>query len=163
MKQYTILFLVSFLIHDKVLFAKKALQTFCSLSTTSTWREFTLTPSIDELKNEKWVWTTLLTFKSKEAHKLETLTLSWTGKPISTLSASLYQKQKYNDNLIPIEQNLVADGLWDEKKQKLTFSVNEKLIAINQYYLVLSFPSDKEHIVKNGKFISSQSRCKPIL
>jgi len=157
-----VLLLVSFLVHCRI-FANKALQTLCSLSTTSTWREFALTSSIDELKDEKWVWTTLLTFKSKEALHLHTLTLTWKGKPLDTLAASLYQKQKYHDNLVPIEQNLVADGVWSKKKQTLIFSVNEKLIAINEYYLVLSFASDQEQIIKNGKFVSVQSRCKPIL
>lgn len=157
-----IVLLITFFVHCKIL-AEKALQNFFSLSTTTTWKEFMLNPSLDELKDERWVWTTLLTFKSKKAFKLHTLTLRWKGKQLDTLSASLYQKQKYYDPLIPIEKNLIADGVWNKNKQILIFSLDEKLIAINEYYLLLSFATDKEPLIKSGKFISALAHCKPIL
>ena len=130
-----------------------SLNDLFSLSSTTTWKEFKLTPTSKNFKSEKWVWTELITLKSKQALKLKELRIQWIGKKIKQLSASLYLKRKEGEVLIPIEENLVCDGFWDRKKQQIIFPMNEKIIATNSYYLVLSFQRNIESLLKKGKFV----------
>lgn len=128
-----------------------SLDQLCSLSITNTWREFQI-KATNPYHQEKWAWMWSLTLKSKKAVKLRQLNLQWRGKKINSIFASLYQKREQDKLLIPIEQNLVCDGAWDTKKQQLTFNLNEKIIATNKYYLVLSFPQTLESTIKTGTF-----------
>jgi len=128
-----------------------AFDQLCSLSITNTWREFQLKATNPYLQ-EKWAWMWSLTLKSKKALNLRQLNLQWRGEKIDTIFASLYQKREKDLQLIPIEQNLVCDGMWDQKKQQLTFNLNEKIVATNKYYLVLSFAETLEPKIKKGTF-----------
>ncbi len=122
------------------------------LCTTSTWKEFLSNEEVSEIKQKKWAWVGLITMKSKIPLKLKTLNLHWLGKKIDSLQASLYQKKETDPQLIPIQQNLVCDGIWDSTKQELSFNVDQKVVAINSYYLVLSFPKQEEKAIKTGQF-----------
>jgi hypothetical protein len=131
---------------------------FFSLNATTTWREYPLNiPQINFLK-EKWVWTCSLTLKSKQPVKLNSLVLQWKGEKLHHLAAALYQKKERENAVIPIQQNLVCDGMWDPKTQQMVFEPNEKVIAVNKYYLMVSFPKSMEHSVKKGKFIVLQTQ-----
>lgn len=122
------------------------------LCTTSTWKEFVLNDDLPEFKQKKWAWIGLITMKSKIPLRLKTLNLQWYGNKIDELQASLYQKKEKDPLLIPIQQNLVCDGTWDTKKQELSFNVDQKVVSINNYYLVLSFSKKEELALKSGKF-----------
>ncbi|MCK4265035.1 hypothetical protein KAW80_01605 [Candidatus Babeliales bacterium] len=125
-----------------------------SLNTTNTWY------NLGKYKNptEKNALVKFITFRSPRVLKLQALTLKWTGKPIKKLSASLYRKKYEKDVLAPIEENVVSDGTWNNKKQELAFNLDEKLIAFNKYYLVLNYPSNIEKNIKRGKFIPIKQR-----
>jgi hypothetical protein len=122
------------------------------LCTTSTWKEFLSNDAVSEINQKKWAWVGLITMKSKIPLKLKTLNLHWLGKKIDSLQASLYQKKETDPQLIPIQHNLVCDGTWDSIKQELSFNVDQKVVAINSYYLVLSFPKQEEKTIKTGQF-----------
>lgn len=135
-----------------------------SLTSTNTWLEFNLYNQ--NLKLEKCAWVGLLTFKSKNAIQLKQINFKWSGNFLKTknLSASLYQKKESNeDQLIPIEDNLVCDGIWNEKTQQLIFKPDEKLVAINKYYLVINFSEDMEDKLKSGAFVLTKNNSLKIL
>lgn len=122
------------------------------LCSTTTWLEFKLNQSITPVHEKKWAWIGSITLKSKIPLKLEKLNLQWFGKKISNLQASLYQKKETDPTLIPIEKNLVCDGIWNKQAQELSFNINQKVVSINNYYLLLSFPSSEEKTIKSGYF-----------
>lgn len=124
-----------------------------SLCTSPTWHDFSFKNSDDQFSHNRWAWTWSLTLKSKEALKLHQLTLQWIGQQVESLYASLYQKKDCEPMLIPIQENLVSEGMWDHKNQQLIFSMNERIIATNKYYLVLSFPQTIESLIKHGTFM----------
>ena len=127
-----------------------------SLNTTNTWCEFNLNNN-KLIQNSAWIG--LITFKSKNAIKLKKLNLQWSGKFINekNITASLYQKKELCNDLIPIEENLVCDGKWDKEKQEIVFQLNEKLVAINKYYLVLNFPDNVKSNLRSGSFVLSKN------
>lgn len=126
---------------------------FFSLSTTGTWREYYHdTPDVSFFK-EKWAWASSLTLKSKKPIKLTTLILQWQGPQIDNLAASLYQKKERESSVIPIQKNLVCDGIWQPTTQKLIFRLDEKIVAVNKYHLLLSYPKHIELLLKNGTFL----------
>lgn len=124
-----------------------------SLCSTTTWRDFSLKNANDQFQHDRWAWTWSLTLKCKSAFKLHQLTLQWMGKEIGSIYASLYQKKDRDPILIPIQENLVSEGAWDNKNQQLVFAMDEKIVATNKYYLVLSFPQTIERHVRQGTFI----------
>lgn len=125
---------------------------FFSLSTTSTWREYSHhAPQVNFFK-EKWAWASSLTLKSKKPVKLTTLTLQWQGPQLDSLAAALYQKKERESKVIPIQKNLVCDGIWHQASQKLIFKLDEKIVAVNRYHLLLSYPKHVESQLKNGRF-----------
>jgi hypothetical protein len=123
-----------------------------SLSSTTTWREYSLNAPLINFHKEKWAWTCSLTFKSKEPIKLDKLTLQWKGAKLPNLAAALYLKKEREEVLIPIQQNLVCEGTWNPQQQQLVFTPDEKIIAVNKYYLMISFPKEIETQIKQGKF-----------
>ncbi len=127
-----------------------------SLTSTTTWKEFTLKEK-HNTRQDKWVWIGSITLKSNQAVKLEELKISWRGHKINYLNASLFNK-KMNEELIPIEKNLICDGVWDKKNQQLVFNINEKVIATNNFHLVLSFPKKYEPLLKRGRFYISKNK-----
>lgn len=123
---------------------------------TSTWKEFI--DSKDSAK-KKWVLVSNITLKSKKAVKVKSLTLKWCGKKIPNLFASLFKKYKHNNNIIPIERNVISDGTWDNEKQQVIFPLDAKVIATQRYYLVLSYAKGLEEALKKGHFTLSKINC----
>lgn len=122
------------------------------LCSTTTWFEFKLNQNLPLIHEKKWAWIGSITLKSKIPLKLEKLNLQWFGKKIKDLQASLYCKKEKAPELIPIEKNLVCDGIWNTQSQELTFNINQKIVSVNNYYLLLSFPNSEEKSVKSGFF-----------
>ena len=122
------------------------------LCSTTTWLEFKLNQSLPLVHEKKWAWIGSITLKSKIPLKLEKLNLQWFGNNIKNLQASLYCKKEKATELIPIEKNLVCDGIWNSQNQELTFNVNQKIVSVNNYYLFLSFPNNEEKSIKSGFF-----------
>lgn len=131
-------------------------ESMLSLSTTLTWQDFNLEHSNTVLQKKQSAWTALITIRSKKAMRLQQINLQWTGKIIRSMHASLYRKARANQELIPIEENLVCDGSWNSQSQQITFSLDEKIVAINEYYLVLSFPKKIERRLRHGQFTLAQ-------
>ena len=127
-----------------------------SLSATPTWKDFTLAPSTQHDRQKRWVWTGMITLKSTQPVNLQELQLKWVGKKITNLQASLYQKKETDKQLIPIQENLVCDGLWNPKTQHLTFMLDKKIVAVNTYYLVLNFSEKDASKIKQGTFVIPQ-------
>ncbi len=123
-----------------------------SYSTTTTWREFALTSTALQLKDKKWAWIGLITLKCKDPVHLAKITLQWNGKPLSRLGAALYQKKETINHLVPVQENLVCDGEWDQVDQQLIFSIHKKIVSTNHYYLLLNFPAMLEATIKHGYF-----------
>ncbi|MFH1831882.1 MAG: hypothetical protein ABH827_03705 [bacterium] len=143
----------------------KMLEDSFSLSSTATWKEFALTKS-SPFKDDKWVWISSITVKSKEALKLKKIHVLWHGKKgekIDALSASLFSKRRQDSCVTPIEENLVCDGIWDKKKQRIIFNIDKKVVSTSDYHMVLSFPHNVEKLLKRGKFVLSQKKLLSIL
>jgi hypothetical protein len=132
-----------------------------SLLSTPTWCEYALDNKKIQFNKEKWAWTLSFILKSKKPFQLTTLVLEWKGKKIDALAASLYQKKEHA-SLIPIQQNLISQGNWDPEKQQLTFPLNEKVVAVNKYHLMLSYPKRLEALLKTGKFFVKNTTMKLI-
>jgi hypothetical protein len=124
-----------------------------SLISTSTWEEFAFDHYDKIGKQEKSVWTESITLKSNYPIKLSKIVFQWNGDKIKYISGSLYQKRHDRDQVIPIESNLVGDGYWNCDEQQLTFYIDQKVVATQTYYLILSFPHHLESILKSGKFV----------
>ena len=84
--------------------------------------------------------------------RLENIKFKWNGKKLSKIEASLYKRKKEKDDLIPLEDNIVSDGKWNPSNQEISFNLNEKLIAVNKYFLVVSYPKGLESHLKQGIF-----------
>ena len=136
-------------------FSSQQIAHLFSLSATSTWREYPLNIPQITMQKEKWAWTCSLIFKSKWPVKLTQLKLQWKGGKIEKLSAGLYQKKERDCAVIPIEENLIGQGIWNAADQQLVFNLDEKVVAVNKYYLMLSFPKKLEPHIKTGRFVIS--------
>ena len=124
-----------------------------SLSTTTTWYEYTLSnTSSYSLNKDKLALTEQITLRNKQPILLKKLKLKWNGEKINGIYASLYTKKEYQDELVPIEENLLCDGFWNQGKQQIIFDINKKLVSLNKFYLVLRFPDQIEEKLKNGNF-----------
>ena len=124
---------------------------YFSHTQTSTWQEFA-NASTKKTPKKKWVWISRITLKSKKTVKVKQLTLKWHGKKLGKIFASLFQKYKHNNNVIPIERNVISDGKWNPSTQEIVFPLDEKIVIAQDYYLVLSFPRSSEKKVKEGHF-----------
>jgi hypothetical protein len=111
----------------------------------------------------KWILVGSITFlkKSKDYLSLDNITLEWQGEKLDNLTASLYRKNLDKD-FLPIEDNLVCDGIWNKKKQTLIFNFNEKeyLAPRTVFYLVLTIPEIIEPVIKKGTFCL-EGQCLP--
>ena len=113
----------------------------------------------------KWILVGSITFKkkSKEPLFIDTISLRWNGEPITNLIASLYKKN-FSKDFLPIEDNLICDGLWNNTKQTIIFNFEEKetLTPRTTFYLVLTIPEIIEDILTKGSFsLEEQSLPKP--
>lgn len=104
----------------------------------------------------KWILVGSITIKkkSKEPASLTTLRLKWLGPRIDHLEASLYKKSP-DKIFLPIENNLISDGFWNESQQTLTFTFNvsQSLSVLNIFYLALTMPISQEERIKSGAFV----------
>jgi hypothetical protein len=111
----------------------------------------------------KWILVGSFTFKkrSKDPLYMENITLHWSGEPLPNLVASLYKKTLDKD-FLPIEDNLVCDGLWNKCKQQLVFNFDERenLGPTTVFYLVLTVPESIESVLKKGFFYIDE-QCLP--
>lgn len=114
----------------------------------------------------KWILAGSITFKkrSKDHVFIEMLNLHWNGENLDNLIGSLYRKNLDKELFLPIEENLVCDGIWNKNKQTLVLNFDEKesLAPTTTYYLVLTVPDDIEPILKKGSFyLEEQNLPKP--
>ena len=91
--------------------------------------------------------------KSKEPLSIDTLAMRWNGNQLENLITSLYKK-KPSKEFLPIEENLICDGIWNKTRQTVIFNFDEKetLYPITTFYLVMTIPLSTEPILKNGTF-----------
>lgn len=103
----------------------------------------------------RWILAGMITFKKKAQDKvhLERLYLQWHGPKIDNLIASLYTSDCAED-FLPIQENLICDGTWNNAQQRLLFNFDEKqsLTFKNCYFLVLTVPEALEPVLKSGQF-----------
>lgn len=111
----------------------------------------------------QWILAGSITFKkmAKEQVSIENIYLIWNGQTLDHLIASLYKKNP-DKNFLPIEDNLVCDGLWNKAKQTLILNFEEEtnLGPTTIFYLVLTVPKDMEQVLKTGSF-HINSDCLP--
>ena len=70
-----------------------------------------------------------------------------TGENIENLISSLYKKVP-NKEFLPIEDNLICDGIWNKKTQTiiLPFEEKETLGPSTKFYLVLTILGLTDHL-----------------
>jgi len=111
----------------------------------------------------KWILVGSITFKkrSKSPIFIENITLHWNGDALDNLVGSLYKKSLDKD-FLPIEANLICDGLWNKNKQRLILNFDEKenLGPTTIFYLVLTIPESIEPVLKKG-FFYIEEQCLP--
>lgn len=111
----------------------------------------------------KWILAGSITFKKKikEQVSIKQIIMKWTGGNIDNLVASLYKKDLGKD-FVPIEDNVVCDGVWHKTKQTLIFNFEDRetLGPITVFYLVLTVPESLEPILATGSFCIDE-RCLP--
>lgn len=151
-------------------------STIISLSCVSTYSvesfDITLKSKWQELCNNnnkctdfggKWVLVGSITFKkrSKDPFSIDKIKLHWQGEKLSNLTASLYKKNLAKE-FLAIEDNLICDGIWNEKKQTLMLNFDEKenLGPTTVFYLVLTVPETIESLLKKGHFCL-ENNCLP--
>jgi len=104
----------------------------------------------------KWVLVGSIIFTKRCDYQISMNTISfyWNGQKLDNLIASLYKKNLEKDIFLPIEENLVCDGIWNKKKQTLLFNFEEKinLAPTTIFYLVLTIPESTQNILSNGSF-----------
>ena len=127
-----------------------------SLTATSTWREFkpTLTVQPRTPIRETWVLVGKITLKSKDSLMLDELKARWSGGNLGPqVTASLYSKKSRHDQLpIPIEENLICDGIWHPATKEFVFPVQKKLVASDTYYLMVNVDQRYETLLRKGSF-----------
>jgi len=112
----------------------------------------------------KWILVGSIKFirRCKDPVCIETINLHWNGQTIDNLVASLYKKNLDKETFLPIEENLICDGIWNKNKQTLVFNFDEKenLGPTTIFYLVLTVPESIEPILKKGSFCLEE-QCLP--
>jgi hypothetical protein len=103
----------------------------------------------------RWILAGSITFKkrAKDTLHLNKIYLQWKGQTIDGLIASLYLKDD-DEKFMPIQDNLVCDGVWSKNNQTLMLNFEEQhtLGPTNIFYLVLTVPTDLELVLKDGSF-----------
>ena len=135
----------------------------CSITLKPKWRDLDGNCSKAIQFGGKWVLVGSITFKRcKDPISIDTLNLHWNGEPLDNLIASLYRKNLDKEVFMPIEENLVCDGIWSKSKQTLILNFDEKesLAPTTVFYLVLTVPEEIEPILKKGSFCL-EDQCLP--
>jgi len=111
----------------------------------------------------KWILVGSITFKkrSKDPIFVDEIKLRWHGEKLDNLTGSLYKKTLGKD-FLAIEENLICDGIWNEKTQTLILDFDEKenLGPTTVFYLVLTVPESIEPVLKKGHFCL-ENNCLP--
>ena len=119
------------------------------------WQNLETNPAKIKQFGGKWILIGSITFKkrSRDTIYLNNLHLCWQGKPINNLIGTLYKKTAGKD-FLPIEENVVCDGAWNNQQQKLllTFDKQFALGLNNTFYLVLTVPETLEPDLRQGSF-----------
>ncbi len=129
--------------------------TMCDIKLKPTWKQLeTVTPSVKF--GGKLILVGSITFhkKAKEKCAIERMALEWHGKKLNNLQATLYRKLPEKE-FLPIEENVLGDSTWNEKKQMLLFDFadhKQTLGPLNIFYVVLTIPLEIESIIKKGHF-----------
>jgi hypothetical protein len=127
-----------------------------SLTTTSTWREFRATSAMQahSIKKDTWVLVGEIKLKSKDSLLLNELKARWSGGNLGPhVAASLYSKKSRLTQLpIPIEENLICDGVWHPATKEFVFLVQKKLVASDIYYLMINIDKKYEKLLRTGQF-----------
>ena len=127
-----------------------------SLTTTSTWREFSTTSATPahSIKKDTWVLVGKINLKSKDSLLLDELKARWLGGNLGAhVVASLYSKKSRQAQLpIPIEENLICDGVWHPATKEFVFPVQKKLVASDIYYLMINIDKRHEKLLRTGRF-----------
>lgn len=127
------------------------------------WQSLDNDKKSSSLFDSKWVLIGTITFKkkSKDLMALNTIMLQWNGACLDTITTSLYKKP-HGKEFAPIEDNIICDGIWNKAKQTIIFNFNEKqtIHPTTTFYLVLTIPTDTEHLFKNSSF-SCITQCLP--
>jgi len=128
------------------------------ISITPEWKRLDnniMEADIEELE-DAWILAGEIHLKknTKESVYLnDEIVITWKGKPLDNLFASLY-KRPLGKPLIPIEKHMICDSIWNRRKQQLIFKIPEPmpLDHVNSLCLVLTLPTDKESLIKQGSF-----------
>ncbi len=125
----------------------------CDLRINQQWVD--LDPQHTKRFGQKMVLVGELIFRkrSNELISVGEIGLMWKGKKIGHLNASLFKKGAHK-TLVPVEESLVCDGTWNNKKQTLIMKFNEKeyLEPTTTFCLVLTIPDTLETTLKDGHF-----------
>ena len=150
-KYYPFLFVIFIATQSHAKFQKSA----CTISMKPEWTSLDASDHAYKFGG-KWILAGKTIFKkrTKDPIGLKKMTLSWHGlHKIKKLTASLY-RQMPNQKFIPIEENLLSDGHWNNKKQILQFTFDHKeyLNSHSIFCLVLTVPENIDPILKKGSF-----------
>jgi hypothetical protein len=115
----------------------------------------TATATQQELFGGKWILGATITFHKKTADDMyiTVLEFAWKGTPLTKLNATLFRCDN-NKPFVPLEEHVVADGIWSADKQtvRFTFKEKERLHTLHTFGLVLTVPSYLEESIKMGHF-----------
>jgi len=107
----------------------------------------------------KWILAGSIVFKKRSSDIifLDEIQLTWKGKKINNLIASLYEKND-TGSFLPIEKYHLCDSMWKLSTQQLFLKFNRPfaLGAVNTFYLVLTVPEEIETKLKCGHFCITQ-------
>lgn len=127
------------------------------------WENLEHNPTRNEQFGGKWILVGSITFRKrcKDPVCLQQIRFHWQGKEINHLIGSLYKKNPDRE-FMPIQENLICDGLWNKPKQILVLNFDKKqsLGPTTIFYLVLTIPKNVESILQNGSFYI-EKRCLP--
>ena len=126
-----------------------------SILLESKWQNLERNQEKNKAFGGKWILIGSIIFekKSKEVISINEINLQWNGGNIENLIGSLYKKHP-EKNFIPIQDNLVCDGIWNKTKQLLMLKFDNKLSLgpTTTFYLVLTIPEHIEPVLKKGSF-----------
>jgi len=158
-KSTTIIFtMVFFCIHtDNFALPPRIRSEKCSIifSPESPWKELGLKKEPFEKTNGKPTLVAQITFKKrlKDPVNLNSLKLRWHGPIIDHIFGSLYKKDPEKE-FLPLQHNLVCDGVWNKAEQSLilNFDMKQKLSATNIFCLVFDISPEIQDLLKQGNF-----------
>jgi len=119
------------------------------------WEDLEQNSERTKLFGGKWILAGSITFKkrSSETVFLDEIQLTWNGKKLDNLIASLYEKNN-TSSFLPIEKYCVCDSRWKCSTQQLFLRFNKPFVlgAVTTFYLVLTVPEPLEPVLKKGTF-----------